>query len=842
MDINDLIFDYPMLYHVTARGRWRSVLEHGLHSTSALVDECKLTNREAICGQRRDRSERVSAPNSTLDAVIRDQHPLIVDKLEKYLDFQGNLITLDQWFERQSERVFFFLSESAAGRMADKYEKRGCAQDMIVLSTKSLVKAHQDEIELSPYNSGFNRTDRKNPSAYPCWYKLYHEIFLPIHDYPYEIWCERRKGSETDPVVELTVRGSILDIRSHVIRVAEMNGKKEGRMIYPIRVIDESESNSGNQSRERIRTTQKSNRHKAQYNSHKSGKRKSSRMKPSVHDRIQDFIKPSDDAISKNAVHGVNLLRENYSEDDDIIVFAFSKNFFVHAILVPKRNVRKPNHKDLLKFDARPESCWSEFVYYDHGEAHVGLGGPFDSTNCKALLGGEKLVFGRYFRGNTKNNLVLEISQKFFHSLNLYYVEDKNSYCTIDEEGDIKEIIYIHLDEYEDFSKKVQFVTVKRRYLDRYLALSDMSMLSSFEFRGSATDDISPSENVSRKKYRGKDIYYSICSVRNSYSIVKGHIIYRTDLTKSSLVQGDNRMTYYEENQYETFKIRDLKTGKLITAVSDPNCISDYFEDSKFPRYLSPAYFNGEVLQKYRNDPQKYQIRNGTITCRNSWFMQSYRINERDQVHVCIGDLAQLPPKEQKHWVLYNEEPKGELSRAYLQEEIIGNFSSEVDPLEELKEIVRRLNCEDPIWWSRRVDEYVDDVQFVTTGSMKMWGSEILSLNIMVVEGFQVSELRKIVSRINSEPNEVKRRGSIDMLEFIISTIEGDPVKARTLVSPLRELYYLRNIVFAHGDREERDKAVSKIKKDYGDTRSHFRDLVFRLRNPMKYIEDNLPR
>lgn len=256
MDRDDLTSTYPTLYHLTARKHWKSVLEYGLLSAIDLAAICGL-DRDEIIGERRATCKRVSAQSSSLNAVIRDQEPLGVVKLLKYIKYQGSLITLERWLERQSERVFFFVSEEAAGRMASKYEKKGQPQAMIVVNTESLVNVPDHRIDLSAYNSGFNRTDPKNPADRPSWYKLHHEMFLPVDEYPYDTWCDRRRKSKSGPIAEVTVRGRVSNMTAHVERVVEMNGESQGRVVYSKKIggkeISNSDGDRYNSKRENIR-------------------------------------------------------------------------------------------------------------------------------------------------------------------------------------------------------------------------------------------------------------------------------------------------------------------------------------------------------------------------------------------------------------------------------------------------------------------------------------------------------------------------------------------------------------------------------------------------------------
>ena len=222
-----------------------SIMAHGLLSTNALLERSRMPlERKFEIGQkRRAKSEEIcvlqpahvsesSQSHETwnrqpLAAVIRDQKPLILRKLRDQLEYQGACITEEEWFERQNERVFFFLSWDSVSSMMKIYKQ----QDMLVVCTKSLVKAYCDRIELSAYNSGFNRWDRNDLSSYVKPYRLHDELFLPIREYPYSYWHGER-GSD-GPVKELTVLDGIDNIAAHVIRVEEMRNGKTVSVLHP---------------------------------------------------------------------------------------------------------------------------------------------------------------------------------------------------------------------------------------------------------------------------------------------------------------------------------------------------------------------------------------------------------------------------------------------------------------------------------------------------------------------------------------------------------------------------------------------------------------------------------
>lgn len=849
MDRDKLISTYPRLYHLTARGCWKSILDNGLLSAIDLADECGV-DRSEIIGGRRTKCRRISAPNQSLEAVIRDQMPLNIEKLMAHINHQGDRITLERLLERQSERVFFFVSRETAGGMAAKYEAMGRPQDMIVVNTESLVNACQDRMDLSAYNSGFNRTDPKILADRPFWYKLYHDMFVPIEEYPYDTWRERRKKSKKDPIVEVTVRGRVSGMDAHVERVVEMNGESEGREVYSKKIgcKERSDLDDG-------RCSPEGEDRKSGDDSESESKRDCelqdkifSNIKRPVREKLEKFHGTRKDRSGEwleNAVDSVEFIRYNYDKDEDIIVFATNNHFFVHAVLVPLENVVNPDHDDLKKFDIWPNSCWGVCEYPTDGKSSIELRDPFHDTDCSTLRGGEKLTFARDFHGTRKNKLMLEVNQKFFQSLDLYYISEKKAYCTIDDVGEINEIICIYSDENSEFERDIQFVTVKREYLDRYLALTETSMVSNFLFNRYNVDNDDYVKKAGKRydqEYKTRDLHYSNCIVKNDFSLVRGHIIYRTSETKESLLRKQKEMASGANRKYETFIIYDLKSRRVMETSCNPASIADYFIESDRPLSLSPAFFSDDVLIKYQNQPEKYIIEDKTITCVGAWSMRSVGRNSKHQVHVPILELADLPFEEQKYWKAFNVEPINGVSRSSFENDILGKFASEENPLEELKNIVRRLDREEPVWWSRRGNELIDGVQLTVTESIKPWGDSILALNKMVVEGFSTTGLKRIIAKLDKPIERGSGIGSVRMLEMIISCLDENFDKGREVCVALRDLVHLRNKVQAHYGGSEGQEAISKMKKDFGDTRLHFSDLVGRVRDSMTQIEDYLRR
>lgn len=203
MDVGDLIERYPCLYHMAEAGSWPSIHQHGLLSTSALLDlfEVNGDHRHAIESARRPRSVTIEHPEHGT-AVIRDQIPLNPTILKRCL--VG--MTPGEWCETLNRRVFFWTQRERLERLLGARAYRARPHDVLTLDTASLVAAHEPAITLAHLNTG--TTVFRAPARGP-------DTFRSIVDYPIEV---RRQ------VVELAVDHEVADVEAHTLRVESWQG------------------------------------------------------------------------------------------------------------------------------------------------------------------------------------------------------------------------------------------------------------------------------------------------------------------------------------------------------------------------------------------------------------------------------------------------------------------------------------------------------------------------------------------------------------------------------------------------------------------------------------------
>lgn len=220
-ELDELLADCPVLYHMAEAGAWASIRRHGLLSASALLDLFEVSGpaREAAERQRRPESIVLTHPLHGR-AVIRDNKPISDGKLLKVL--VGGMAPAD-WYRMLNARVFFWLSRRKLLNLLGARSYRNEAHDIIELDARALVTAYREAVTLSAINSGAILFANTAPKRGP-------ETFLPIRRYPY---AERRRThSRDDRVAELAVAGGVPDAARFVSRVVRMQGGREIETLF----------------------------------------------------------------------------------------------------------------------------------------------------------------------------------------------------------------------------------------------------------------------------------------------------------------------------------------------------------------------------------------------------------------------------------------------------------------------------------------------------------------------------------------------------------------------------------------------------------------------------------
>ena len=522
------------------------------------------------------------------------------------------------------------------------------------------------------------------------------------------------------------------------------------------------------------------------------------------------------------AEDSVAFLKEN-AQSEEVVIYASGPATYVHAVLAPLKQVTPADHEDLMHSFVQIDDSWVIQKSYGGGEGHrVYLEAPLSCG--KSLSGGEKLVFLRSFNGVQKGESSIELSQKLVHAMALHFVPERNAYSRLDERGDIEDVIRVIRHKLGSGRESLIAVTVLAKDLSTYMTLADMSLVYFFDFTRFKSGEFNGWGDHSRIDRKFPDLFYQGGSIGNA-SYVYGRMIVRSAIPLQQLIdEWKEESDPARKKEYATFKIFDRKNNVEVETMCAPEFLSNYFQKSNLPWEISPAFFRPDVLHRFKADPEKYSLNDRSISCRNAWYLKSYDINEAGQVHAYIGDLARLPIDEQRYWQSFNEWPKGAISKRAHENDILGEFSSEYDPLHLLKYKIGKLNAAPPDWWQPRGEAQMDAVRYPATDSTLEWANEIMAFDQMLVEGFQLKPLRKLLDDRGrkAEANWASLRLIAEILVASGKTVDD----AKANLMPLSRLHALRSILKAHSSIEEKDKEERQARTTHGTLRAHFKDLA----------------
>lgn len=188
---------YPTVWHLTELGSAPSIREHGLLSTSALLDLHGVTGPDRIAADSTRRVRAVDLTSAAGCAVLRDQLPMTDRTLAAVL--VG--MTPTDWYRLLNGKVFFWVSRTRLDRHRAARTNRDRAHDVLTVDTRELLARHGDRVTLSPLNSGAAFPLSRLPRG--------RDTFRPLTTFP---WEQRRRTAPREPVVELTVEHAVPDV------------------------------------------------------------------------------------------------------------------------------------------------------------------------------------------------------------------------------------------------------------------------------------------------------------------------------------------------------------------------------------------------------------------------------------------------------------------------------------------------------------------------------------------------------------------------------------------------------------------------------------------------------
>jgi len=452
----------------------------------------------------------------------------------------------------------------------------------------------------------------------------------------------------------------------------------------------------------------------------------------------------------------------------------------------------------------------------------------------------EPLIICRSFHDLYENSVELSEEFRLYH--NLYHDKNKDNFVFIDKTGE--EDVAAKIEKINDDFK----VCIKTKYLRDFLAAKKMVLVRFHDHMRYSEKNIT---DVVKCRGRGENFCYEIIITPESESMLNCKAFSRF-VAKDILppLQQPNHPDYQllagiSTKKYENFIINIDSEGNPVERTCNPTLLS--------PRdYLTPVFFQREVLKKYYDHPHKYTVGDNYLSCGSLWGMR-YGQNPSGLVHVWLGDLGEyLPHTEQLHWKQYNVSPEGGLGLATIKRELLAEPS---EPDETTHKFKYEFKGFSEIWakkfgWHLFLPLENEDMHFMKSLHVPVsedpleFDQQILALAKILPDSINVSEIKKAI-KVNEE--EVKNHfgikkdyiPSITWLEalFVFFFKENDET-AHKITKPIRIIQKLRSASAAHRKGRKYDKISRKLGLDRCSRIEYFKNLLEDVIKTLKKLQE----
>lgn len=445
----------------------------------------------------------------------------------------------------------------------------------------------------------------------------------------------------------------------------------------------------------------------------------------------------------------------------------------------------------------------------------------------------EPLVIFRSFHDLRENSVELSEEFRLYH--NLYYDKNKDEFIFIDKSGE------------EDVAAKIEkinddfMVCIKTRYLRDFLAAKKMVLIRFHDHMRYSEKDLSKELGTDIIRYgnSGENFCYEIIINPKSEWMLNWKAFSRF-VAKDMLppLPQPSHPDYQllagiSTKKYENFIIGIDSDGNSIERTCDPTVLSP-------KEYLIPVFFKREVLKKYYEQPHKYTVGDGYLSCGSLWGMR-YGQNPLGLVHAWLGDLGEyLPYNEQLHWKQYNVLPEGGLGPATIKRELLAEPSEPDETTHKFKYEFEEFS---EIWakkfgWHLFLPLEDKDKHFMKSLHVPVsenpleFDQQILTLAKILPNSINVSEIKKTI-KVSDE--ELKKRFGIKedhvppitwleaLLVFLFN--ENDEI-VHEITRPIRIIQKLRSTSVAHRKGQEYNKISRELGLDRCPPIQYFKDLL----------------
>ena len=483
----------------------------------------------------------------------------------------------------------------------------------------------------------------------------------------------------------------------------------------------------------------------------------------------------------------------------------------------------------------------------DNMEIESSCGMP-DAFDCEAKDGKTQIKYLRYGNDKGIEPLIIrrsfsgiredcyEISEEFRHFHDLYHDEKADKYIKIDDAGNEETVAIVTHDEVQIRLKEIrQFLAIKEMYLSILFEFSEYSTYSVEEL---GLNEIKQRE-FKREGFMcwGYDRLNTPNRKFRSDSRLRGRrLIEPLPKSKSGFGSFAEKM-----EQYAEFIIDVDEYGDEVCHTCNPYKLGDYpGENSDTAWKLTLVHFRKQVLDKYYNEPNKYNVSDSMVSC-GLWSMKIDNHHSSDKVCVFLDHLGiHLPYAEQLHWRAYNIPPEGGMSETFYRRMVKGEWASSDQPDILFKQSYEQLQkaCDEHLDWQllkplssgdqyrfQRLRVPVNDEQY-------HFDDLVQDLQTILIESINVKGLKQLLPE--AERVNLKDKRSIEILGEILSFHSVEDADHRA--SFLQKLQTLRSKGSGHRKGSDYQKIANYFGVDSLGQREAFAEILKRALDTIDFL------
>lgn len=405
----------------------------------------------------------------------------------------------------------------------------------------------------------------------------------------------------------------------------------------------------------------------------------------------------------------------------------------------------------------------------------------------------EPLVVDRSFSGSRDD--YLEISEEFRLFHNLYHDRQRDEYIKMDEGGNEIVVAVVEPKLVKIRMKELrQFLAIKEMYLSIQV---DCAVYSRYRLEelGITADGRDLKQDLAcwNLSISSTDIIGG--PGRRTLSSLQGKRLI-APLPKANSGFGD----FAEPGgcQYVDYIIRMDDHGNDVVHTCDPDALANFFGRNRGAAHeVTPVSFRRQVLDKYYQEPSKFKIEDGYLSCASLWDLRIDNHHD-DKVCVLLRDLAYLPFSEQLHWRSYNFASASGYSEVAVRRNFLAEWVESDQPEHAFQEKYLELTrvCQENLGWQfllplKGADAYhLQSIRVPSTNEQRDFDGLALGLATILVDSINVQGLKSLIPQYEYDGK------SISLLSAVLEAYDVGEIDDH--IDFIRNLQGLRSSGAAH--------------------------------------------